>query len=200
MAPACIAGDRSRAYFRNMTYRVRRAEMSDAVEIAGVHVRSWRETYQGLLPARFLDGMTMGREFAFWRALLHRHLVELDEAAFVAEAGAEAVGFGACGQARDRAATWDGEISMVYVLRAHQHSGLGRALMGLMADFLITRGFFSAGLWVVDGNSRARAFYEHLGGKMAGRRTERMRGADVATTAYVFEDLSRLSGRLLARL
>lgn len=183
-----------------MMYRVRRAEMPDAVDVAGVHVRSWRETYQGILPAAFLDGMTMGREFAFWRALLHRQLVELDEAAFLAEAEDDVVGFGVCGHARDRTAAWDGEIAMVYVLKAHQQVGLGRALMGLMADFLITRGFFSAGLWVVDGNARARAFYEHLGGKIAGRRTERMRGVDVPTTAYAFEDLSKLSGRSLAKL
>jgi len=35
---------------------VRRATIDDAVDIADVHVATWRATYRGLMPQSLLDG------------------------------------------------------------------------------------------------------------------------------------------------
>src|SRR3954452_21196189 len=37
--------------------RIRAASPDDALQVAGVHVRSWQVAYRGLLPDEYLDGL-----------------------------------------------------------------------------------------------------------------------------------------------
>jgi len=48
---------------------VRQAAGEDASEIANVHLNSWREAYQGLLPQKFLDHLplTFRRRKNYWQ-------------------------------------------------------------------------------------------------------------------------------------
>lgn len=176
-----------------MTYLIRRAEADEAFELADTQALAWRETYRGLLPAPVLERMTAERLVGQWRGHLRRQASDHDELCIVADHHDEIVGFGACGRPRDSRATFDGEVTMVYMRAAYQGVGIGRAMMGAMAQHLVRRGLFSMGLWVVRDNVRARAFYEALGGRCEGGREERMQGTAVPVVAYVWQDLARLS-------
>lgn len=183
-----------------MHYKIRRAEYEDAADLAALHVRIWRQTYLGVLPAPLVDNVTVGRELRFWRAATHRQEVDLDNIILVAETDVgEIVGFGVAGRARDERGPWDGEITMLYVDRPHQRHGIGKALMRAMADHLLSRALFSAGLWVVERNQRARRFYESLAGRPSGTRDERMQGFLVPVSAYAWEEAAELAGRTVVR-
>ncbi len=169
--------------------RIRRACAVDAEAIAAVHVAAWRETYAGLMAAEVLAGLSVDERSARWRCILGAPDPAIGTAAFVACAPSDSVvGFGSCGRQRSQEladAGFGGEFQAIYVLRAAQHRGVGRALMATMARDLASRCLQGGALWVLEGNQSARGFYEALGGRVVGEREDR-RGEDLilAEVAY----------------
>jgi GNAT superfamily N-acetyltransferase len=176
--------------------RFRDAKPGDAAAIGALHVASWRETYAGLLPDAMLAALSVEARTAMWRQILADPGAFGDAAVFVAEEAGSLVGFGSCGRQRDAAlaeAGYGGEIGAVYVLRAHQQRGAGRALMGALARALAEQGHAGASLWVLRENMPARLFYEELGGALIGQRHEEQPGASFVELAYGWRDLSALA-------
>lgn len=56
-----------------------------------------------------------------------------------------------------------GFLSTLYVLPAHQGSGVGSALHDLALERLREQGFDEARLWTLEGNDSGRRFYERRG-------------------------------------
>ena len=67
---------------------------ADIAGLARVHVQSWRETYAGIVPQAFLDGLNLESREGQWRRTL-----EVGNAVFVAEDQDQIVGFASCGAA-----------------------------------------------------------------------------------------------------
>lgn len=63
-----------------------------------------------------------------------------------------------------------GHLARLYVHPAHWGRGLGSRLYAAALRDLVGRGFPSATLWVLEGNTRARRWYERLGWRPTGRR------------------------------
>jgi ribosomal protein S18 acetylase RimI-like enzyme len=148
---------------------VRRATVDDAGDIARVHVRSWQVGYRGLMPDAVLDGLDPAA-----RGVRHRKRLERPEpgsAMFVAVTRAVAgsatrtvVGFAETGHYRDGRDVDDaGEIYAIYVDPAHWGTGAGRALMDVAVAQLTAAALRPVRLWTLDGNERARRFYERYG-------------------------------------
>ena len=185
-----MAGDRA----ATAGVRVRRAEVGDADAIAVVHVNAWRETYAGLMPARYLDSLSVAARTEAWRAGLgqrgrvHPVFVGLD-------AAGNLLGFGLYGPPRATPPAYASEFYAVNVLRRGQGLGLGRALMAAMAGAMLDSGSRSAALWVVRDNLRARQFYERLGGRWVGAAVDEIGGAKLTEMAYGWEDIGPIAGR-----
>ena len=146
---------------------IRAATRADAAAIAAVHVASWRETYTGMLPQAVIERNTLERRHALWE----RVLSEATRDVFVATENDAVVGF-ICGgpmpeSIRGRApiAGHDAYVDALYVLAASHAHGIGRALLGALAQRLAGRGFRSLALHVVADNP-ARGFYERLGARV----------------------------------
>jgi ribosomal protein S18 acetylase RimI-like enzyme len=134
---------------------------ADAEALAHVHVRSWRETYRGLLPDAYLARMSEA-DFTrrFRRALT---LPGPNDATLIAAAPDGLLAYAQAGPSRARVAD-EAEIATLYVLRRAQGLGLGKRLMAGSARALMAQGAKSLALSVLRDNLRARGFYEHLGG------------------------------------
>jgi ribosomal protein S18 acetylase RimI-like enzyme len=174
---------------------IRTARRTDALGIARVQERTWKEAYKGLLDGAYLDGLNERRLVPRWRSSLDRRSEDLDEAIYVAASGKEIVGFVAVGSSREAFAPWEAEISMVYVLKEQRGAGVGRALMKAAADHCIRRAMFSGGLWVLRDNGAARDFYEVLKGEHAGRKVDSVGGQIVPLVGYWWKDLATLAER-----
>jgi GNAT superfamily N-acetyltransferase len=180
-----------------MSLTIRRAEPPDAPALAELQKVTWQETYPGLLPAPILDSMALPRLYRRWRADLIGQEADLDQGIFIAEdEDGDAIGFATCGTTRGTGSDLlgQGEITMVYVRGSDQGRGLGRGLMLACARWMLLRGMFSGGLWVVRGNGRARRFYERLGGRKVGDRRDPMQGWMIPVVGYAWADLSDLAG------
>ena len=182
-------------------WRLREATPDDAQAIAEVHVRSWRETYTGLMPQSVLDGLSVERRAAGWTRMLTDPSVATK--IWVAESDGSLVGFGAAGPQRSPDLAdqgFSGEIEAVYVLASRQGQGIGGALIHRMATHLIARGYRTAALWVLRENAHARAVYERLGGVVCGEQRDDRMETVLVEAAYGWTDLAALRDRLEDRL
>ncbi len=161
----------------------------DAADLAEVHVRAWRETYAGLLPAAYLAQMNPRLHARRWRRQLDA--ARSSEIVLAAEGRQGLVGYCA---GLSGAADGEAEVSTLYVLRSMQRLGLGRRLLGAAARVLQARGAERLTLWVLNGNLPAQAFYDHLGGEVAAERPVRGWGGGYRESAYRWADIGELAG------
>jgi len=143
---------------------VRPATLSDAGPIAQVHVRSWQETYRGMMPQEYLDGLDPADRLPRWQRLLSQPGEPRGDV-LVAAAGTGICGFASFGPTRDEDQDPDrvAEIRAIYLAPGALGHGFGRLLMAASLDRLTGLGYQRVGLWVLDVNTRARRFYEIAG-------------------------------------
>jgi GNAT superfamily N-acetyltransferase len=138
---------------------IRSARPEDALEVARVHVRSWQSAYRGHLPDDYLANLdTVARagrySFGIDRADVPHTLLAVDE-----EEG-RIIGFATTGPCADaETGRRLGELYGLYVDPDRWRTGCGRRLIAAGRARLGGLGFTDAVLWVLNGNSRAEAFY-----------------------------------------
>ena len=159
---------------------------ADADDLARVHIKAWRETYAGLLPAGYLAAMNPRVYARRWRLQLTR--ARAGELVLAAEGPGGLVGYCAGAVAGEGA-----EIFTLYLLRIAQHAGLGRRLFAATARVLAARGAVSLKLWVLNANRPARAFYARNGGRVDAERPVLGWGGGLMETAYIWDDIGGLA-------
>ncbi len=171
---------------------IRPAAYEDAKSLGVVHDQAWREAYWGVLPDAAVLDETADERGQAWKARLSRvasDMEALDEGVFVAEADDDlVVGFSWSGPTRGSGSPWEGEIYMLYVLQDLQGVGIGRGLFARALAHLMERGFFEVGVWALEANTRGRAFYESMGGKMVAKGVEIVRGGRADVVGYAWDD------------
>lgn len=144
---------------------IRPAVPDDAPAIAEVHSASWRAAYKDLLPDHVLDELAAPD-------LARRWLKELQlpdppgAQVIVVEQDSVVRGFARFGPARDHDSILEGVTGELYGFYLHPDvwgRGIGGALMDAVLSALREADFQQVTLNVVEGNERARFFYEHLG-------------------------------------
>ena len=167
---------------------IRPAQPDDAFAMARVHVDTWRTTYAGSVPDAHLTNPSYERCQANW--IEHLSNPQGETHAFVAEAQAgHIVAIASGGPLRDAWAGFDGELYVLYVLKAFQGTGYGRLLVTRVAHDLASRGYHSLVAWVLNDNPACR-FYERLGGRLAAEKVVEIGGRPLLDVAYVWPDLA----------
>ena len=161
---------------------IRPATADDARGLAEAHIASWRVAYRGLLPQSVLDGLSVDERTTRWE-----HSLEAgdDDVRVAADASGNIGGFVATCPSRDDDATDTvGELRAIYLRGDLWGQGVGRRLHGAGIQALSGR-FDEATLWVLDGNARARGFYERQGWRADGARKRlAIQEADVGEVRY----------------
>jgi GNAT superfamily N-acetyltransferase len=154
---------------------VRTARTDDVPAIASVQAATWRASYAGVLPADVLDDLDSPDIREQWAHAVRaaptpRHRV------LVALAGADVVGFAACGPSDDAdlVAMVDAEISELSVLPGRTREGHGSRLVNAAVDHLRGDGFLHARVWLAAGEPGAQlhAFLAGAGWAEDGARRE----------------------------
>jgi ribosomal protein S18 acetylase RimI-like enzyme len=137
---------------------VRPARLGDVSAMARVHVRSWQQTYRGLMSDEILDDPSfVSRRERLWTAALSDERYAKNRVA-VAEQCGRVVGIAMAGPPTNDDSSLAAHLYVLYLLDAYHGSGAGTEL--LEAVIAPTE---SASLWVADPNPRAQAFYRKHG-------------------------------------
>jgi GNAT superfamily N-acetyltransferase len=143
------------------------ASASDAPVIAALHAESWRSAYRGLYRDEFLDGPVFEERLWFWNERLaaphpeRRHVL-------LATAGDERVGFAFVPLDADPA--WSPLLDNLHVKPAYKGHGIGARLLTTSREWVaLAAPGEPMHLWVMEGNTDARRFYDRQGGTLAER-------------------------------
>lgn len=129
-----------------MEFVIRPPHVDESEVLADRHLRTWAETYSEIFPSSAWDEEARAGRIRQWTALCTDPQPAWRTA--VAEAGGRPVGIAHVeGDAENRV------LSFIYVLVEAHGSGAGQALLDAVL------GTDSASLWVLEQNTRARAFY-----------------------------------------
>ena len=146
-----------------------------------MQVRSWQWAYRGLIAQTYLDGLepeTWAGRYTFGRVGIGLPFTQ------VAADGSTICGLATTGLCRDEDLSNFGELMAIYVDPAHVGTGVGRLLIAAARERLRAVST-QAALWVLDGNVRARRFYECDGWSFDGtRRTRTYGNAPVQEVRY----------------
>ncbi len=162
--------------------RVRTPVAADGPQIGRLIVRAWKKCYAGLMPSAFLARLDEVERGEAWQQRLvarargnaadgdaellvaERRRLDIEAGAGAAsDAGTEVLGVATIGADRDDPTRSRGELWMINVVPEAWGTGVGPALLKAAVERLAARGFDTAVLWVVAGNTRARRFYEREG-------------------------------------
>lgn len=171
-----------------MPVTIRKARVEDAAEIANVHVNTWREAYQDLLPKNFLDDrpLLFKNRYQLWK----RVTTDPEQVTFVAECSENGiVGFIDGKKARDDEYKDYVEVYAVYLFKKYHHQGLGFQLLKNYFDAFKARGFTKGYLWVLDGNPTIE-FYKKAGGVYKGHsKEENVADQKMTELCFIWDDI-----------
>jgi ribosomal protein S18 acetylase RimI-like enzyme len=142
---------------------IRRARVSDAPGIAGVHVAAELAAYRGFLPRVVLDSLSIEKQETAWR----ERIGSGDSNTFLACVNRDVWGWINFGRSRDADADRQtAEIRAMYVSPDHWRHGVGGALWEHARTYLQQALYSSVTLWVFEQNDIARHFYKKAGFKL----------------------------------
>lgn len=160
------------------------AQTTDARAIAEVHVRAWQSGYAGIVPAEYLQALSVDKYEQMWRGLIERGEPQI----LVAEEFGNALGWIAFGRCRDDGATGgDAEIWAIHVDPSQWRRQVGRSLCDQALARMRNESFRSVCLWVFPENARAVKFYESIGFRLdpEGTKVLELGGAKLREVRYV---------------
>lgn len=170
--------------------KIRPALVSDADGIARMHVESWRSSYKGIISEDYLASISETGRADRWRENLSAQNPKT--CIFVAEdTNRHIVGVASGGSQRDPNLDYDGELYAIYLLEMVQGRGLGSRLLYAVKNHLVTNGYKSMLVWVLEDNP-SRKFYEALGGKYVSQKTITIGNQELIEFAYGWRDLRNL--------
>lgn len=132
-------------------------QMETDEEILGkayVHWKSWQEAYADLLPQEFLKNTYTLERCQDWAVRYPQNIL-------VALVDEQVVGFVCYGTSSQEDLQEAGELYALYVLADYYDQGIGYQLIQAALEKL--QSYQIVSLWVLEGNTRAIAFYEKVG-------------------------------------
>lgn len=143
-------------------------------------MRSWQAAYRGLMAPEFLASLSIDSRGAWWLGRLSS--LDASRAVLVLEEPGGIAGFTFVGPADEGG----GEVYAIYLDPDRWGRGHGRRLLTASEQTLLDLGHDTGVLWVLDGNQRARAFYEACGWVRDGAwKLEEIGGRQVTELRYL---------------
>ncbi len=142
---------------------IRPAMPTDVDEVTRIYIDSWNAGYGELLSRAdrtVTPGLVERWSHDLARPVPHRW--------WVAERMGSIVGVVGIGPSRDPVDPQVGELDTIAVHTPHWRTGIGRALMSLALQYLVSDGYNEAIVWTVESYEQGIAFYEAMGWRRDG--------------------------------
>ncbi len=169
---------------------IRPSQKNDVSAMSRVYVKTWQETYLGVVPYGYLYAMSAPElEQGFLNEQQSRQVIS-----YVAEDAGEVIGFISGGYERQGDTIYNGEIYALYVLKNRQRQGIGTKLVSALAARLNYFNIYSMLVWVLLENP-CRRFYTKLNGMYLRNQSMPFAGEVIDVAAYGWLDTSLIHYR-----
>jgi GNAT superfamily N-acetyltransferase len=170
--------------------RLRDARPEDAGALARVHVESWRQAYDGLVPRVMLDAVVLERRIPLWETLLGP--LGAGFVTLVAEDDKVGpIGFATATPANNPAPGIDGELQMLFILPGFQRRDVGRRLFLALVQRLVADGCRSMVATVLE-NPAAIGFFNALEGGDVSAESLTVAGHKITQHLFTWRDLAQI--------
>lgn len=174
---------------------IRFATPADIPAIARIHVEGWQAAYGGLVDQAYLDSLSVEQRQENWQEWMGSG----ETSVLLAEIGGLPAGFAAYGRTKTAPPgdskirpLYPAEIYALYLLPDFWRQGIGTALIRQAAKNLKEMKMNGMCLWVLDGNHRAKSFYEKTYGQRVGKKMIAIGPSDLKEVCYGWRDLKLL--------
>lgn len=156
-----------------MTISIQQANKDEAETIAALHVAGWQGAYGGIIDQGYIDSQTVQLRTAKWQDIFAQD----ESTTLLATFEGKPAGFISYGPLRTAPPgtskirpLYTSEIYAIYLAPDYFRQGIGTRLMSAAAEGLKEDKHQSTCLWVLEGNKRARGFYDKMGGQRIGKK------------------------------
>ncbi len=174
---------------------IRRAQEKDIPAIAAIHIAGWQAAYGGLVDQAYLDSLSVEQREEDWRGWMAGGESET----LIAEMDGKPAGFVTYGRTKTAPPgeskirpQYPAEIYALYLLPDVWRQGIGGALLRAAAKNLKEKKMNGLCLWVLDGNHRAKSFYEKLGGQRIGKKMIEIGPSNLKEVCYGWRETKLL--------
>ena len=163
---------------------IRASTLSDANEVAEIHVKSWQQSYRSIIDEHYLQNISCGDRLELRNKILQSN--DPNQIHLVAVYDGKIIGFCDAGSAFDSTANYRGEIYAIYLLEEFKKLSVGQRLLQAAHEFLAQKKLLPYVAWVLKANHSACAFYQKNGGIVSGEKIEEIGGKSYTEVAYIF--------------
>lgn len=157
MPIATLAGDVK--LFVGKDIEIKEAHPEDSFVIARFLIEAWREAYKDIVPATFIQGLSLQEWEMDWKLRLHSAEVFV----CVGEGGIMGIlEISPFGEAR-QGCKGRGEFPLLYIAPNKLRLGYGTLLMEFGIQKAKQMGYIEVVVWVLENNIRAIKFYKKMG-------------------------------------
>ncbi len=174
---------------------IRIADINDIPAIARIHIEGWQAAYGGFVDQAHLDSLSVEQRSQDWQ----NWMGEGESETLLAEIGGKAAGFITYGRTKTAPPgdskirpLYPAEIYALYLLPDFWRQGVGGALIRQAAKNLKAKKQNGLCLWVLDGNHRAKSFYEKTYGQRIGKKMIAIGPNELKEVCYGWRDLKLL--------
>lgn len=149
-------------------FQIRNSVLSDAVDVAKIHVRAWQESYAGVIEDNYLANLSFQDRLVLREKILANN--SQNELHLVVLFNNEIIGF--CDAGKDFSITDGvGELYAIYLLDKYKGHKLGLQLFSHVKHHFQVLGLSQFVAWVLEDNLSACEFYAKLGGEIIGSKS-----------------------------
>jgi ribosomal protein S18 acetylase RimI-like enzyme len=172
-------------------YPIRRAEVSDAEELARINIDVWHSTYAGIVDESILRAMELSQYIRKWRDIITKQ-ESVERWCYVAIAGPDPVGYVAAGRNTD-ADGFEAVIHALYLRPEFHGQGIGIGLFEQVLGDLSAARLSSFKLYVLKANRLGRRFYDRYSPDVRCDGTLAMEGAIYCDMLYGWHHIPKIA-------
>ena len=163
---------------------IRKIEEKDLIEVAKIKVKTWRDTYKGIVDENYLKNMDYIQTANKWKKNFE------NENFIVAEKDKRIVGFCRYGNRIDeleRFREFDTEIYALYIDKEYQKMGIGKKIVDYVKKEMSCKNRNKFLIWCLEKNENSLEFYKKIGGKFLGKKQAKIGEKIYSEIAYGYE-------------
>lgn len=178
-----------------MSFFIETAEEKDSSILAALHVAGWQGAYGGILDQDYIDSFTLDVRKQRWEEIFKDNFGKT----LLVYDNEKAVGFISYGPLRTPPPgtskirpLYSSEIYALYLHPDKYRQGVGTKLTQAAVKDLMADKHQSMCLWVLEGNKRARGFYDKIGGQRIGKKLVEFGPTKAKELCYGWRDITEI--------